>query len=133
MCDRCPELEERVAWLESELGIQRSVQVVRRLREFMLSQTGKSKVGRSQVAELVAALYAANGRPLTRYQIMEAIPSPTGRDDRDDKLVDVWVCFARRSFGRETISNVWGRGYALSGVGVAKVAGILGDATKAAA
>lgn len=129
MCVRCEELEERVAWLEGELGIQRVADHVLALRQVLdvaLREQGAQRRGRNQSAELVMALYRANGRPLSRYQLLDAIPSPTGRE-RDAKIVDVWVCIARKGIGADAIENVWGRGYRLSQAGIARVAEALGQ------
>lgn len=123
MCERCPELEERIAWLEGELGLQRRTEVFNALRAPAAPGT-RSSFTRNQSAELLAALYAADGRTLNRYQLLEAIPSPSGKD-RDAKIVDVWVCWARKHLGKDAIDNVWGRGYRLSPLGMARVAALI--------
>lgn len=120
MCDRCDELEEEVAYLRSELGLVRDSDVIARLRDHM---RGVEDAGghRPHGAQVVAALYAAKGRPLTRLQLLDACPSRTGSDERGTRLIDVWVYHARRSLGRDAIANVWGSGYRLTEIGMAKV------------
>lgn len=123
-CSHCAELEEEVAWLRSELGLQQSADVKRRLYSAMTG--GRNKDGRLQACDLVAALYSANGRPMTRMQIMEAVPSPSGNErDRDMKIVDVWVSVAKKSLGPDTIQALRGTGYYLTASGSARVAEIL--------
>ena len=120
MCSRCEELEERVAWLEDELGIQKKADIYKRLKASLAGSTV-----RGQVAELLSALYAAAGRPMSIWQILEAVPSPTNKEDRQPQLVSVWVCAARRVLGDRAIVTVWGRGYALSEAGMTAVADML--------
>lgn len=120
MCERCPELEERVAYLESELGIQRETDGRQRLHAAMPATNGGVRG-----VDLVLALYAARGRTLSRWQLLDAIPSPGGVEDREPKLIDVWVHGARFSLGRDVITTVWGRGYCLSAKGIALVAAII--------
>lgn len=124
MCDCHPELRERIAWLESELGISRRNEVFQALRAPAEPGT-RSSFTRNQSAEVLAALYSANGRVLSRYQLLEAVPSPTGNEDRNVKIVDVWICWARKHLGRDAIDNIWGRGYRLSPAGMARVAALI--------
>lgn len=126
MCARCDDLEEQVAYLTSELGLQVRTDAIARLRLALRAATPVHH-GALSCAQMLAALYAADGRPLSRYQILEAVPSPSDRD-RDAKIVDVWVCAARKALGRELIANVWGQGYQLSPEGMERVAYIVGDA-----
>jgi DNA-binding response OmpR family regulator len=124
MCSRCEELEEEVAYLKSELGLQADADLIESLRRAMPLGGLASKA--HGAAHLVAALYRAHGRTLTRDQLMERLPSRNGRDDRDDKLCAVYVCAARKTLGHDGIQNVWGRGYRLTDAGMAKVAALLG-------
>ncbi len=128
-CLHCAALEERVAWLESELGLQVRAEISSRLRNAILGIASGNRGGRAQTADLVAALYAAKGRPMTIWQIMEAIPSPSGNDDRDPRLAAVLVCIARKWLGHDGIRTVWGAGYALTEVGMEKVQSLIGPVT----
>jgi len=123
MCQRCEELEERVAWLESELGLQRAADVFAKIRAAMPAVVHGNLRGRA--TGLVTALYKAEGRTMTSYQIMEALPALSGIDERDPGIVKVWVCAARKTLGRDSIETVWGRGYRMTPAGLARVKAIL--------
>lgn len=132
MCERCADLEERVAWLESELRIQADATDYSRLRTAMRRNcsSGANPWARKNAILLVITLFRAAGRVRSRPQLMEAIP-PLDRareDNRINKCIDVWVCAARKMIGPGVIETVPGRGYRLTDGGVAKVAAILGDA-----
>lgn len=125
-CEHCEELKERIAWLESELGLQRDFDALKKIHGEMKGSTPNPKWS---VARMLLAMYAAKGRPMSRAQMLEASPPRSrGEDDRAFSLTSVWVCKAREIFGREIIENVWGVGYRLTPVGMAKIAAILGDA-----
>lgn len=131
-CERCAELAERIAWLESELGLQRDADGFARLRAAI--PVGGPQSRAAGVARLLGALFSARGRTLSCGQIVERIPSPSGNEDRDTKLAAVYVCDARRTFGRGIIETVWGKGYRLTPSGMALVASILsGEPQQAAA
>jgi DNA-binding response OmpR family regulator len=134
-CPRCDELRERVAWLESELGLQRDQTDVEALRRVILRFRYRSGgIGSAHCARMLLALYRAGGRAMSRYQLMEAAPpSGGGEDDRNANLVGVMMCLARRALGYGAIENVWGSGYRLTPTGIARVAEILGEAQRAAA
>ena len=126
-CPHCAEKDERIAWLESELGLQKDGDAYANLRNVLM--TARTPTSRhTGSAGCVMALYHAKGRTMTRLQILEACPSPSGIEDRVEKVVDVWICFARKSLGREAIESVWGRGYRLTPMGVERVGAIIGGA-----
>ena len=122
MCDRCEELQESVAWLESELGIQRSADRVERIKSALFPYR---RSGRGQAAYLLEALYAAKGKVMTKLQILEALPSPSRNEERGLKLVDVVVCIARASLGKGAIQTVWGLGYRMTDAGLEAIRAIL--------
>lgn len=124
MCQRCDDLEEQVAYLKSELGLQERADAIEKIRRLMGSAATSN--GRASVSRMILALYAAHGRPMNKYQIMDAVPSPTDKD-RDAKIVDVWVCLARKRLGRDAVLNVWGNGYQLSPEAMERIALLLGD------
>lgn len=123
-CNRCEELKERVAWLESELGVQvNTSDAITICRELKI---------RPQAGQIVLALYRAKGRLVSNLQLWDAIPqvvSPKFDDDRSYKMLDVQVCNARKGLGDGMIETVWGKGKALSPAGMARVAAILGEAS----
>lgn len=127
MCQRCEELEERVAWLESELGLQRDADVEARMLAAFPHQAGVPyHPSRRGALRALLALYQAKGRPVTHLQILEAVPPANGGDDeRTSNLVATWVCVARRIVGRDAIESVWGKGYRLTPTGLARVSAAL--------
>jgi DNA-binding response OmpR family regulator len=127
-CESCAELAERVAWLESELGLQRADTSFDDLRSYLRTRVQSDRRGTPNVTRLILALYRANGRVMNTDQIMEAIPPMGGsvfEDLRDTAIVKVWVCYARRCLGRDAIESAWGKGYRLSPSGMALVASII--------
>jgi DNA-binding response OmpR family regulator len=129
-CASYEELQERVAWLESELGLQRDAAVIEKLKQAMAGALAHPHRSRGQAAALVAALYAAKGRPVSALQIFEAVPAKdaVSDDDRRPNNISVWVVTARKALGRDAIENIHGKGYYLTEEGMAKVAAILGGA-----
>lgn len=128
-CAHCEDLAERIAWLESELGIQRDATLLAKLIEALPECSG----GRLQPAMTIAALFAAKGRLMSRLQIMEAVPPRENEDNREVHIVSVWVSRARDMIGFDSIANTWGQGYRLTPVGMATVSGLIAPATAKAA
>jgi DNA-binding response OmpR family regulator len=127
MCERCEELQEEVAYLRNELGLQVTASEV-------YAVTTALSI-RPQAARLAIAMYRAGGRLMTNMQMFEAIPQVLGEkfnDDRSTKLVDVQVCNLRKAMGADAIATVWGKGRALTPAGRARIAAIL-EPMKAAA
>jgi DNA-binding response OmpR family regulator len=122
MCAHCEDLAERVAYLESELALREDADELRKLRVAFGV--------RPSAARLIRALFNAKGRPVTRWQLLEQIP---GNEDRNLKIIDVYVCHLRKVFGREGIENIWGQGYRLSGEAALRVGAILLPQQSAAA
>lgn len=121
MCARCEELEERVAWLESELGIQTEAGEVEALKEAFGITRG--------LAVLLRALCRAKGRPVTRLQILDILPTRAGSDgaDRDPKNVDVRASQLRAALGKSAVLNAWGQGYRLSDEARARVEAVISE------
>lgn len=126
MCARCEELEEEAAYLRSELGGAVADGAIETLRRAL--QSGRKGVSRPRVAAMLLALYRAHGRPVSKVRMLEEIPPKAGgEDDRDPKMVDVWVCQARAALGFNVIETVWGNGYRLSSYGLDLVGRYLGE------
>lgn len=124
-CSRCEGLEERVAWLESELGIQRDLTDQHRIRKLIPQVHNRTRM---QTSKVMLAMFRAKGRIMTAQQIMEAVPPKDGTDDeRDPKIVSVWMHIIRQSLGKDAIETMPGHGYCLSKVGMARVAEALGE------
>lgn len=121
ICDRCAALEERVAWLEGELGLRVDASQIQALCQAFGLSPG--------AAHLVRALHGGRGRAVTHLQLLEAIPSPDRLADRSLSNVNTLVCRARKGLGQDSIANVWGRGYRLTDVGMDRVSAILGEVT----
>ena len=135
MCERCDEKDERIAWLESEIGIRNDAEVADRLYAALSERTKHlqgASIGRPQAAKMIAALYAVNGRAISLWMLLEAVPSPSHKE-RGENLVRVWVRRARQGLGKDAIANVWGHGYRLTDAGMAAVAEILRAAPTAKA
>jgi len=131
MCDRCSELEEKIAWLEGELGLQMRQTDLAKVQRYLHVAAGISALGggkATSVAEVVLALYQARGRVVSKLQLMEAAPPDSALyDERNPKIVDVWIWRARNGLGSGAIGTSWGRGYYLTPEGLAKVSRILSD------
>lgn len=116
-CPHCEDKDDRIAWLESELGLQRTESEIDALRmAFGLTP---------QQSEIVRALYHAKGRTVSKLQLWDACPPVTAGEDRVPEILNVHVCKIRNILGRDVIHTSWGRGYALTPAGMAKVAPIL--------
>lgn len=123
---RCAELEEEVEFLRRELGLAADKLAVERISEAMRNRAGAS---RPAAARTVAALYAAKGRPLSRFDILERVP-PTKEPhadplDRGANIASVWISCARKGLGPGVIATVHGSGYRLTPEGMARVAAIV--------
>lgn len=124
-CPHCAELEERIAWLEGELGLRVDADQIQALIAAFRLSPG--------VAHVVRALYASKGRTVTHLQLLEAIPSPAELEDRSQSNVGTLVCRARKRLGAGAIESVWGRGYRMTEAGMATVTSILAPSATARA
>ncbi len=107
------ELKAEVAYLRSELGLSVSMVEVERLR--------RSLPLTPQQAQLLLALYARKGLPLSCHQLEERI---SRGEDYTSRIVDVIVSQVRARIGAGAIERIWmGEvgGYRLSPSGLEKV------------
>lgn len=135
MCARCSDLEDRIAWLESELGLQKDAETFARLHAFIAEKINPTGFGRGakQPTLMALVLYRAKGRPVSHAQLMEAIPPKNGgEDDRTENIVKVWASCVRAALGEEAMRTVYGVGYSLTATGLDAVAGIVGEKREAA-
>lgn len=124
-CARCADLEERLAFLESERRVELDGETYARL--VAAFPTLKRCHGRPQAVEMLLALYAAKGRTLSHAVLLERVPAKFAREeDRDPGIVKLWAHVARKAVGAEAIASVPGRGYCLTSEGLARVAEIIG-------
>lgn len=105
-CARCDVLEEEIAYLRSELGLQTELTMKRGLSRSLGLSPGE--------LSLALALYRAKGRVVTSSFLEEILPDPRGNaGERTLKLVQVYVCRLRRTLGFDAIDTIWGQGYQL--------------------
>lgn len=92
-------------------------------RRVLVDFDGGLVVGNGHVAaltkaefQLFAALWRARPRTMIKEQLLAATPGGLGVDDREIKLVDVFVHKARKKLEPLgiTIETVWGRGYRIA-------------------
>lgn len=126
-CPHCEAMRERIAWLESELGLQNKAHLVEKLRPHITRHNRQC-----QVAQFFVVLWLARGRPVSNFQLMESIRSPMGVD-RDSNIVKVWASKARKALGMDAVNTISGFGYQLTPAGMRKVAEILGEPLEQAA
>lgn len=125
-CD-CEALRDRVAELESELGLRRQAELMH-----ALALVGRELSDRRapSASRILAALYAAKGRPVSTDNLMRAAPNKGyHEDERLRNIVSVYVYYLRKALGKDAIETVYGFGYRLSAKGMAQAAAMLGDAT----
>jgi len=115
-CARCRELEERVADLEDQLGIERE-RVEKRvlLAAFGLTQT--------EVWYLLA-LWRARGRVVDPYWLLDNRPIRSLDEDKQSNplnVVRVYMFKLRRKVGTECFASMRDEGYRLTPAGLAKI------------
>jgi hypothetical protein len=126
MCQRCEELEEEVVYLRSEMGLQQNSADIAAIRmAFRVSPCS---------AKLLLALYRAKGRPVSPYQLLEAMPPRYDRNDgRDPQMIAVLVSKIRKALGHDFIRTERTRGLHLPREAMNVLAVTLGEATPALA
>jgi DNA-binding response OmpR family regulator len=74
---------------------------------------------------ILACLYAAQGRTVSRLALDEVVPAIHSKDqDRDLGVFDVHVCKIRRKLGKDIVATIWGHvegrrgGYAITATGM---------------
>ncbi len=115
------DLEEHVAFLRSELGVQVHGDKIARIRQAYRAT--------NSTAHMILRLYEARGKPVSVEQLLESLPSPSKSEDRSLQLVAVFGVRVREALGgQDTLENVRSFGYRLSDDARARVAIVLGDA-----
>ena len=114
-CDRCEELEERVKWLEGELGLQHSA------RES--SVVGETFGLTPMETWFVLAIYKARGRPVDRNWLLDSRPySKAFRSEYPSiNMLRVYITKVRKGVGKDAIGTQWGVGYYMTPEGIAKI------------
>ena len=118
------DLIEEVVFLRSELGLQQ-----------LASRTSALTAAfglTAMEAHLTAALYGAKGRPLSVLVLHEHILTFQGRRDGGDNLdaVSVYVCRIRKKLGLLAVETIRVKGYALTPMGLEKVAPVIEGAAR---
>lgn len=111
--ERITDLEERVAYLEGELGLSINATRLGRLMAFGMQ---------CSQAHIALALYQANGRVLSADQLDDALPTGE-REPRN--FVKVAINRVRGAIGADCIETVNGLGYRATDVGRERLAAIL--------
>lgn len=112
-CPHCADKDDRIAWLEGELGLRVTAGARHALcRAFII---------RPSEATILARLYAAKGNCVSTWILMDETARSPGRDDRGLNNISVLILRLRRALGREAIETVYAAGYRLSAAGMAKV------------
>lgn len=108
-CSRCAELEARLRQIEADGRRERGVRLVAELA---------SRLGlEDQPARVLAALYHANGRILSRNFLLDEV-LPAGRvETRTNKSLDIVVWKVRRVAGFDAIQTHPGHGYSITTLG----------------
>lgn len=121
--ERIAELEERVAYLESELGLAITADQLHQLRR-VLNVTPSH-------AHFLLALHRCRGRSLSVDQLDERIPVIVGRGDEVRYTIRVFAFQIRQRLGSDVLETVRG-GYRLTSRGMALVGAALSPLQAAA-
>lgn len=108
--NRIADLEERVAYLERELGLSRD-----------LTRVGSlvAKGWRGNPARIALALAYANGRILSDAQLADALPDRDRADDSNNIKAHMW--WVRKMMGYDAVETVRGIGYRMTPKGCAAI------------
>lgn len=128
--ERIAELEQEVRRLKRLVGESADEKIAHKVSEFMRRSGELRSPGAGRI---VAALYAAEGRPVSQYSLLEAVPPTYAREsqDRSVNAISVWVHVIRKNLGEHTIETVRQRGYRLSDEGREFVEKIMGESAGA--
>jgi len=116
ICNDCADKDERIAFLESELGWRKDAQRQQRLKEaFDL---------RPKERAMLEMLYGAKGAPVPRWRLENATLEPGDEEERlySDNVVSVYIVKLRKKLGPHSIDTLWGKGYSLTVRGMDAVA-----------
>lgn len=101
-CPHCADKDERIAWLESELGLRADAARLNDLRTRLRLAPREAKI---------ALLLASASGVVTHAQIEEAIPEPRGDNFRHETFIRVYIAKLRDKLGSASIESVYGLGY----------------------
>lgn len=119
-CKRCEELQERIAWLEDELGMREQAAQTRSLTSAFNLTLAE--------AWYVTVLWSAKGRTLTKHWLEDNQPA-TGKTHQrrceSDSRVRVHMMRIKKKVGEGVIASDWGSGYYLTKHGMEVIGKIL--------
>lgn len=110
-CETCADLRERIAYLESELGVQASDTEFARVKAAFGLQPMSTRI--------VLALWKVRGDVIGRWRLEELIRGDG--EDCSEGLLKVHISRVRKRLGKDAVDNVWGRGYRLSDEALGRV------------
>jgi len=122
-CERCEELKERIAWLETELGLRvKNDNTATIMQTFHLTPIE---------AWFVLVLWEAKGRPVDRYWLLDNRPTTRDRISEYPSLnmLRVYINKVRAQIGKGSIKGVWGVGYAMTPEGMELITKTLKEET----
>lgn len=118
MCGRCEELEEEVAYLKSELGLQVAAGEVAALKSAFKITDHKARV--------LLILYRARSRVASTAQLDDALPARYEGTERSSNFVSATISQLRKIVGADAIETIYASGYRLSEDMRARVAAAIG-------
>ena len=119
--DRIANLEERVAWLESELGMARNADQLHILRrELRITPCA---------ARMLSILYIAKGRVVRRLFLEDEVCTT----DTVTNVVKLYALYIRKALGPDALETARGEGYRLTSSGLQRVKSILENSDAMAA
>ena len=108
--DRIAELEERVAWLESELGLVRAIEQEDAVRKALHLVPAAMKC--------LSILYAAKGRVVLDGSIEDRL---NPERDYASNIANIYTTRIRRALGKDSVERVRTQGFRLTRVGMERV------------
>lgn len=111
-------LRHEVMGMKSDEAVEYLLSVIENLAASFQSETHEIDTWghfTPHVRKLLITLYEAEGRTLSKSAIMDAMYSMKMHDAPDEKIVDVYVCKARKRLNPEIaeLKTHWGVGYSL--------------------
>lgn len=130
-CQRCADLEAKLAERDDELAYLRS-ELALRVDADHIEAVRRRFVVYPCVARMLIALYQARGRTVTPGQLDQAIPEKIV-DERGPFFIRALVFKARQALGPDAVECVRGQGYRLTSSGMALVGAVVDAAPRRAA
>lgn len=117
-CAQCDQLREEVRHLRRE----RDADQARERVALVAHRLNARPAG----AWLLLTLFDAFPRPVSVHKLVNNLPYRYRNEDRGDEVIKVHMSHLRKAVGKETVSTLYGYGYALTPQGREKVAEVVG-------